>query len=103
MVRCRIEDASWLRTLTFPPEEGCFAKTRPWFNDEGVLLAAREWISGAGEHVTAYGLAKAVGNYLDSQRATIAVRDCVQVGPGGIGSEPVAGFTSTEGMVDRRA
>ena len=30
-------------------KRGCHSKTRSWFNDEGVLLAAREWISSAGE------------------------------------------------------
>ena len=30
---------------------GCAAKTRSWFNDEGVQLAVREWISGAGEGI----------------------------------------------------
>jgi hypothetical protein len=42
---------------------GFFAKTRPWLTNEGVLLHTREWISGAGDNVTAYGLAKAVGEY----------------------------------------
>ena len=32
-------------------KRGCVTKTRSWFNDEGVQLAAREWISGAGEGV----------------------------------------------------
>jgi hypothetical protein len=30
-------------------KRGCHSKTRSWFNDEGVLLAAREWIATAGE------------------------------------------------------
>jgi hypothetical protein len=82
-------------------KRGCHSKTRSWFNDEGVLLAAREWIASAGEgklfwpatryqklmfncqDITAYGLAKAVGVYLDSQRATTAVLDCFETGPGG--------------------
>jgi hypothetical protein len=58
-------------------KKGCHAKTRSWFNDEGVLLAAREYIAGAGEKVTAYALAKAIGNYLDSERATEAVNHCL--------------------------
>jgi len=28
---------------------GCFAKTQSWFNDEGIQLAAREWIAQSGE------------------------------------------------------
>jgi hypothetical protein len=31
-------------------KRGCgYSKTRSWFNDEGVQLAVREWISGKGE------------------------------------------------------
>lgn len=33
-------------------EEGrrvCLSKTKSWFNDEGVQLAVREWVSGASE------------------------------------------------------
>lgn len=30
-------------------KRGCFSKVRSWLNDEGVQLAVREWISGAGE------------------------------------------------------
>lgn len=28
---------------------GCYAKTRSWFNDEGVQLAVREWLAGMGD------------------------------------------------------
>jgi len=35
------------------------------------------------QDITAYGLAKAVGVYLDSQRATRAVLECFETGPGG--------------------
>jgi hypothetical protein len=73
-----------LRGLDIPEgEQGCFAKTRSWLNDEGVLLHAREWISGAEDKVTAYGLAKAVGEYLDSQRAEEAIQGALIYGPGG--------------------
>jgi len=68
-----------------------FCQNRPWFNDEGVQLAAREWISTAGDKFTAYRLTTAIGEYLDSQRATEAVDACF--GPGGIGSEHEGGFT----------
>ena len=30
-------------------KRGCFSKVRSWLNDEGVQLAVRKWISGAGE------------------------------------------------------
>lgn len=59
-----------------------------------MLLTAREWIFGAGEHVIAFDLAKAVGKYSYSQRAATTVHNCFQVGPGGTGSEPAVGFTS---------
>ena len=58
--------------------QGCFTKTRSWFNDEGVQLAVRQWVSGAGEAVTAHGLAKAFGDYLESKRATRAVEECLE-------------------------
>lgn len=45
---------SWERTWILSREiekgrQGCFQKTKSWFNDEGVMLAVREWIAGAGE------------------------------------------------------
>jgi hypothetical protein len=64
-------------------KQGCFAKTRSWLNDEGVLLHARGRISGAGDKVTTYRLAKAVGEYLDSQRAEEAIQGALIYGPGG--------------------
>jgi hypothetical protein len=53
-----------------------------WLNDEGVLLHAQEWVSGAGDKVTAYGLAKAVSEYLDTQRAKEAIQGALIYGPG---------------------
>ena len=48
--------------------KGCYSKTESWLNDEGVQLAVREWLAGATEgELTGYGLAKAVGKYLDSK------------------------------------
>jgi hypothetical protein len=32
-----------------------------------VILAAREWLSGAGANITGYGLAKAIADYIDSK------------------------------------
>src|SRR3978361_110198 len=63
--------------------QGCFAKTRSWFDDEGVQLAVRDWISGAGDKITAYGLAKAVGDYLDSRRAVNFVEESISQDPKG--------------------
>ena len=60
-------ELQWLKRAEI--DEGnkeCSGKTQSWFNDEGVLLAARKWISGAGDALTAYGLAKAVGAYCDT-------------------------------------
>jgi len=31
---------------------GCYAKTRSWFNDEGVQIAVREWLAGMGESMS---------------------------------------------------
>lgn len=61
--------------------QGRFGKTKSWLSDEGVALAARDWISNSGEHVTAYGLAKAIGEYLDSQNAVHALQELF--GPNG--------------------
>ena len=44
----------------------------------------REWIADhPADQITAYGLAKAVGTYLDSKRVTAAVKKILQFGPGG--------------------
>ena len=41
---------------------------------EGVLLAVREWIQEQPtDQTTVYGLAKVVGDYLDSQKAASTV------------------------------
>ncbi|RPA87789.1 hypothetical protein BJ508DRAFT_357373 [Ascobolus immersus RN42] len=52
--------------------KGCHVKTKTWFNDEGVQLAAREFVqnSEGGRKVTAAKLAKAIGEYLASDTAT---------------------------------
>jgi hypothetical protein len=40
----------WIDERRIPDgKQGCFTKTKSWFNDEGVMLAAREYLSGAGE------------------------------------------------------
>lgn len=67
--------------------QGCFSKTASWFNDEGVHLAIREHLAGTKNcnssppsgslrqytnlmlACTAYGVAKVVGDYLESRRA----------------------------------
>jgi hypothetical protein len=43
--------------------------------DGGVILDVREWLSGAGANITGYGLSKAIGDYIDSERAKDAVQD----------------------------
>ena len=59
-------------------------KVKSWFRDEGVQTAVREWISKrSADHVTVYGLAKAVGTYLDSERVIVAVEKIFQFGPEG--------------------
>ena len=49
--------------------QGCHAKSHFWFNNEGVQLSVREHISSSVEKLTAQGIAKAVGEYLKSNRA----------------------------------
>lgn len=48
---------------------GCYVKTRSWFNNEGVQLVAREFMSENGKSATASKLAQAIAGYLDSSRA----------------------------------
>lgn len=61
--------------------KGCFSKTYSWFNDEGVQLHIRDYLAGAGEHITAYRLAKSIGDYLDSRRAEAAVTSALEANP----------------------
>ena len=43
-------ERSWIDERCIPDgKQGCFTKSKSWFNDEGVMLAAREYLSGAGE------------------------------------------------------
>ena len=50
--------------------KGCYSKTKSWLNDKGVRPAVREWLAEAAEgKLIRYGLAKAVGKYLDPRRA----------------------------------
>ncbi|RPA99707.1 hypothetical protein L873DRAFT_1767021 [Choiromyces venosus 120613-1] len=64
-------ELSWVQERIIDEgRRGCFAKVRSWLNDEGVELAVREWISGAGERITVHGLAKVVGDYVQSRWVT---------------------------------
>ena len=43
-------EKKWIEERCIPEGmQGRFAKSKSWFNDEGVKLAAREYLSGAGE------------------------------------------------------
>lgn len=43
-------ERTWFASQTIDEgKKGCYQKTSSWFNDEGVLLAVREWLSGANE------------------------------------------------------
>jgi hypothetical protein len=43
-------ERQWIRTNKIEEgRQGCFQKTSSWFGDEGVQLAVREWLAGAGE------------------------------------------------------
>ncbi|RPA83521.1 hypothetical protein BJ508DRAFT_375057 [Ascobolus immersus RN42] len=67
-------ERQWRDSSTRQIEEGkrgCHVKTRSWFNDEGVQLAARSFIQKCGpKQFSAYTLAKAIGDHLESSRAT---------------------------------
>jgi len=76
-------ERTWLQSRMIEEgRKGCYTKSRSWLNDEGVQLAVREWLSGAKEaELTGYGLAKAIGKYLDSKRVEEVL--CDSFGPGG--------------------
>ena len=43
-------EISWRKDRTIPTgKQGCFQKVKSWLTDEGVELAVREYLSGAGE------------------------------------------------------
>jgi hypothetical protein len=43
-------ELSWKKDRTIPTgKQGCFQKVKSWLTDEGVELAVREYLSGAGE------------------------------------------------------
>ena len=43
-------EISWIKHRTIPKgKQGCFQKVKSWLADEGVELAVREYLSGAGE------------------------------------------------------
>lgn len=80
--RLIIWEKTWIAELKIEEgRQGCFAKIKSWLNDEGVALAARDWIANVGEHITAYGLAKAIGEYLDSQNSIDTLQELF--GPNG--------------------
>ena len=63
-------EKSWKATRTIPVgQQGLHRKFASWLNDEGVEIACREYISQNKDKVTAHGLAKAVGTYLQDQEA----------------------------------
>ncbi len=53
----------------------CHAKSHFWFNDKGVQLCIQKHFSSSGEKLTAWGVAKAVGEYLKSNQARDAVAE----------------------------
>ena len=77
-------ETEWIKTQNISEgRRGCFTKVKSWLHDEGVLLAVREWIQEQPtDQITAYNLAKAVGDYLDSKKAASTVEKILQFGPG---------------------
>ncbi|KAF8543086.1 hypothetical protein BDD12DRAFT_933621 [Trichophaea hybrida] len=78
-------EIEWMFARSVPEEKrGCFSKTRSWFNDEGVQNAVRIWLQDQREEdITAYTLAKTIGEYLDSKRAIPVLENIFQFGAGG--------------------
>ena len=78
----------WITTQSIP-EGGCwcFAKAKSWLRGEGVLLAEQDWIlEQPTNQITTYGLAKAVGGYLDSKKAASTVVKISSLGREGAAS-----------------
>lgn len=59
-------------------KQGCHIKSQSWFNDKGVQLAVREFISCSGDKLSAHKLAKAVGEYLGSKTVTSTVENILK-------------------------
>lgn len=77
-------ECQWRKHQTIDESKhGCHVKTRSWFNDEGVQLAAREFVRDAkdGRTVTAFKLAQAISTYLDSKRAKGILEEVFQPEP----------------------
>ena len=83
-------EISWRKNHTISEgKQGYFQKIKSWFTNEGVELAIQGYLAGAGEsnsndttfhlvltmalEISAYGLAGAVGNYVESAQATDAI------------------------------
>ena len=64
-------ERSWLSGREIEEgRKGYYSKAKSWLNGKVVRLAVREWLAEATEgELTGYGLAKAVGKYLDPRRA----------------------------------
>lgn len=68
-------EISWMKYREIPEgKRGCFSKTKSWL-DEDVRNHVREWLAGAGEDITGYKLAQVVGEYLQSKRAVMTLKD----------------------------
>ena len=65
--RIRAWEKSWISVGTIKIGlRGISASAFSWLDDEGVLLAVREYIATVGEKLTSHGLAQAVTQYLQS-------------------------------------
>ncbi|KAG0640108.1 hypothetical protein HOY80DRAFT_1043090 [Tuber brumale] len=57
-------EKSWIRSRSIAlSQRGKHAKFQSMLNDEGTLIAVREYPEGAGENISGQGLAKAVTEY----------------------------------------
>lgn len=99
-------EIEWVDGRLIPEgKRGCFAKTRSWFNDEGVQQAIRDWLSNQKvEDITAFTLAKVIEEYLDSKRAAAVVEDILLFKPTGnrIRTRTAGGWLKMMGLVHGR-
>ncbi|KAF8458748.1 hypothetical protein BDZ91DRAFT_800171 [Kalaharituber pfeilii] len=66
--RIHIWEKSWITSRYIKVGmRGKYAKVSSWLNDEGVLLAIREYITSVGEKLTSHGLAQAITAYLKEE------------------------------------
>jgi hypothetical protein len=68
-------ERDWFETRSPPPcpRQGRHVKRKSLFFDEGVTLAVREYLNVAMWHASPRGVCKAIGEYLQSEKAAVEI------------------------------